>query len=71
LYIGKRLAITHGLAGLPQRVRVVEIHPDAVILDGNHPLAGQVVQLEVYLLSLDSSSNTNRGKPQFDMGGES
>ena len=40
-------------------------------MDGNHPLAGKVINLEVYLLSLDSSSNANQTKQQFDMGGES
>jgi peptidylprolyl isomerase len=71
LYIGKRLTIARGIVGLPRRVTVVEIRPDAVIVDGNHPLAGKAIDLEVYLLSLDSSSNANRGKQQFDMGGES
>jgi peptidylprolyl isomerase len=71
LEVGKRLTAVHGRAGNRRRVTVVEIHSDLVTVDGNHPLAGKVVKLEFSLLSLDSSANANRRKPQFDMGGES
>ena len=71
LFVGKRLTVTRGLAGLPRRVRVIEIRPDAVIVDGNHPLAGKVIEVEVCLLTLDSSSNANSSRQQFDVGGES
>jgi FKBP-type peptidyl-prolyl cis-trans isomerase 2 len=71
LYVGKRLSFTRRLGELPRRVTVVEIRPEAVIVDGNHPLAGKVINLEVYLLSLNSSSNANQTQQQFDMGGES
>jgi hypothetical protein len=33
-------------------------------------LKTRIVKLEVSLLSLDSSSNTNKQKPQFDLGGQ-
>ena len=46
-------------SGRRQRVRVVEINPDSVTVDGNHPLAGKVIELEVNLISLDSSANAN------------
>lgn len=71
LQVGKRLTATRGIAGRRRRVTVVEIKADSVIVDGNHPLAGQVIKLEVCLISLDSSANANRTKPQFDMGSES
>jgi FKBP-type peptidyl-prolyl cis-trans isomerase 2 len=71
LYVGKRLSFTRGLGDLPHRVTVVEIRPEGVIVDGNHPLAGKMIDLEVYLLSLDSSSNANQTKQQYDIGGES
>jgi FKBP-type peptidyl-prolyl cis-trans isomerase 2 len=71
LHVGKRLTAVHGSAGHRRRVTVIEIEPDSVVVDGNHPLAGKVVKLEISLLSLDSSAAANRGKPQFDMGGES
>jgi peptidylprolyl isomerase len=70
LRVGKRLTAVRGIAGRRRRVTVVEIRPDSVIVDGNHPLAGKVVELEVSLLSLDSSSNSNQQKPQFDLGGQ-
>ena len=70
LKVGKRLTAVQRLAGRRQRVTVVEIRSDSVIVDGNHPLAGMVIELEVMLISLDSSSDANRSKPQFDRGGE-
>jgi FKBP-type peptidyl-prolyl cis-trans isomerase 2 len=70
LQVGKRLTAVHGLAGWRRRVTVVEINSDSVVVDGNHPLAGKVVVLEVNLISLDSSADANVSKPQFDMGGE-
>ena len=69
LQVGKRLTAFVASSGRRQRVRVVEINPDSVTVDGNHPLAGKVIELEVNLISLDSSSNTNKQKPQFDLGG--
>src|SRR5687767_12608753 len=57
LQVGKRLTAVYGVAGHRRRVTIVEIRPDSVIVDGNHPLAGKVVKLEVSLISLDSSSN--------------
>ena len=71
LQIGKRLTAVHGLAGRRRRVTVVKITRDSVLVDGNHPLAGKVVVLEVNLLTVDSSADANRSQPQFDMGGES
>lgn len=70
LKVGKRLTAVYGLAGRRRRVTVVEVTPDAVLVDGNHPLAGKVVDLEVNLISLDSSAEANVNKPQFDIGGE-
>jgi len=70
LKVGKRLTAVHGVAGRRRRVTIVEITPDSVVVDGNHPLAGKVVELEVNLLTLDSSADANSSKPQFDMGGE-
>jgi FKBP-type peptidyl-prolyl cis-trans isomerase 2 len=66
LQVGKRLSM-----GASRRVRVVEIKSDSVVVDGNHALAGKVVELEVTLISVDSSSEANRSQPQYDIGGES
>jgi FKBP-type peptidyl-prolyl cis-trans isomerase 2 len=51
-------------------VRVVEIKPDSLIVDGNHPLAGEIVELDMMLVSVDPSSHANKTKQQFEMGGE-
>jgi FKBP-type peptidyl-prolyl cis-trans isomerase 2 len=71
LHVGKLLMAVTAATGRRRRVRVVEIKPDSIVVDGNHRLAGKVITLEVTLISVDSSSNANRSKPQFDMGGES
>ena len=70
LKIGKRLTALVSTSGRRERVRIVKINAKSVTLDGNHPLAGKTVKLEVSLLSLDSSSNANKQKPQFDLGGQ-
>jgi FKBP-type peptidyl-prolyl cis-trans isomerase 2 len=71
LRVGKRLTAVQKGSGRRRRVRVVEIKPHSVVLDGNHLLAGKVIELDVRLVSLDSSANANHRKPQFDLGGES
>lgn len=54
LNVGKRLTGTSGHARRRRRVTVVEINLDSVLVDGNHQLAGKVVELEVLLISLVS-----------------
>ncbi len=54
LHVGQRLTATGVDSGRRRRVQVLEIKPDAVVVDGNHPLAGKVLEVEVQLLSLDS-----------------
>jgi FKBP-type peptidyl-prolyl cis-trans isomerase 2 len=71
LEVGKRLTALQGIAGRRRRVTIVEIRRDSIVVDANHPLAGQVIELEVSLLSLDSSAHANQRNPQFDLGGES
>ncbi len=70
LEVGKRMTAFVASSGRRQRVRIVEIRPDSVTVDGNHPLAGKIIELEVNLISLDSSSNANQQQPQFDIGGQ-
>ena len=69
LKVGKRLTAFVASSGRRERVRVVKINSDSVTVDGNHPLAGKVIELEVNLISLDSSPNANKQKPQFDLDG--
>jgi FKBP-type peptidyl-prolyl cis-trans isomerase 2 len=70
LAVGKRMTAFVASSGRRQRVRIVEIHADSVVVDGNHPLAGKIIELEVNLISLDSSPNANKQNPQFDLGGQ-
>jgi FKBP-type peptidyl-prolyl cis-trans isomerase 2 len=67
LRVGKRLIALSKSSGRQRRVRVVEINPKSIKVDGNHALAGQVIELEVLLISVDRSSDANRS----DLGGES
>ena len=71
LRLGKRLSALSSLSGRRRRVRVVGLNPKTVKVDGNHVLAGQVIELDVQLISVDASSNANRHSPQFETGGES
>jgi peptidylprolyl isomerase len=71
LRVGKRLTARLRKTGRRRMVRIVQVKSESVRVDGNHPLAGRVVTLEVHLISVDSSANANRSNPQFDVGGES
>jgi len=70
LEVGKRLTAVQRITGRRRVVRVIEVRPNSVIVDGNHPLAGKVIELDVTLVSVDSSPEANRTKPQLDVGGE-
>jgi hypothetical protein len=48
---------------------IVQITRSSVFL-ARSSLVERPVELDVSLLSLDSSSTTNQEKPQFDIGGE-
>jgi len=62
LQVGKQLTAFVAASGRRRRVRIVEINGESVTVDGNHPLAGQVIELEVNLISVDSSANANKQK---------
>ena len=70
LKTGKMLTRIEPVSGHREWVRIVELKLHWVVVDGNPPLAGEVVQLDVMLISVDSSSNANLNKQQFEMGGE-
>jgi peptidylprolyl isomerase len=63
LQVGKRLTVGRGNVRRRRRVTVVEIRLDSVLVDGNHPLAGKIIELEVTLISLVSSHNANPNRP--------
>ena len=55
LRVGKRLTSVGVSSGRRRQVQVVEIKPDTVVVDGNHPLAGKTLEVEVQLVSLASA----------------
>ena len=69
LFVGKRLTATSVNSGRRRRVEVAELRPDTVLVDGNHPLAGEVLEVELQLVSLASSSSDD-GDAQHQLGGE-
>lgn len=69
LRVGKRLNSVGVTSGRRHRVRIVSIKPDIVIVDGNHPLAGKVLKMEVQLVALHPSS-AERCESQNDAEGD-
>lgn len=59
LGVGKRRSTVIAATGRPGRLMAAETRLDPV-----------VVELEITLVTLDSSSNANKRKPQFELGGE-
>jgi peptidylprolyl isomerase len=53
LKVGKRLTTIGQKSGRRRKVRVVELTPTTVVVDGNHPLAGKTVEIEFQLLVHD------------------
>lgn len=70
LRVGQWLAHIDPISGHRERMRVVEIKDDILVVDGNHPLAGTAIELDVMLISVDPSAHANKGRQQFDMGVE-
>jgi FKBP-type peptidyl-prolyl cis-trans isomerases 2 len=70
LRIGKRVNVIKAATGERRRVRIVAIRADAVIVDGNHPLAGRTVAIELTLVSLFSTGLSSGAKPRFVLAGE-
>ncbi|MBI2827066.1 MAG: FKBP-type peptidyl-prolyl cis-trans isomerase [Planctomycetia bacterium] len=56
LRVGKKLVVVGRKSGRRRRVRVLELKPHAVLVDGNHPLAGKVLEVELQLVSLRAPS---------------
>jgi FKBP-type peptidyl-prolyl cis-trans isomerase 2 len=54
----------------PTQAAVVDVKAKRMHAAGSLPLVRRIIELEVMLLSLDSSSNANENLPQFDLGGE-
>jgi FKBP-type peptidyl-prolyl cis-trans isomerase 2 len=69
LRVGQRLSFVHRRTGRHLDMTIVQITPSSVFLSRSG-LVERPVELDVSLVSLDSSSTANREKPQFDIGGE-
>jgi peptidylprolyl isomerase len=67
LFVGKRLTATGVNSGRRRRIEVAELRPNTVVVDGNHPLAGEILEVELQLVSLDSSSGETH-QLQHDLG---
>jgi len=66
LTVGKWLTSSGGNSCRRRRVQVVEIKPAVVVVDGNHPLAGKVLDVELQLVSLDAPSAGGKGTTHRD-----
>jgi peptidylprolyl isomerase len=63
LSIGKNLTSVGVNSRRRRQVRVVDIKSDSVVVDGNHPLAGKTLRVEIQLISLKSAgADTRKGK---------
>lgn len=54
-FVGTRLAKVSATSGRRRKVRIVEVKAVTVVVDGNHPFAGKVLEVELLLMSLRSS----------------
>jgi FKBP-type peptidyl-prolyl cis-trans isomerase 2 len=54
LSVGQRLTAVGVTSRRRRQVKVVEVNAETVVIDGNHPLAGRVLLVEVRLIALDS-----------------
>lgn len=61
LRVGKRL-ISSGAMSSRRRVRVMEVREATVVVDGNHPLAGEVLEVELQLVSLVTPARNSAGR---------
>ena len=67
LFVGKRLTATSVNSGRRRRVEIAELRPATVVVDGNHPLAGEILEVQLQIVSLDSSPDYDH-QSQCDLG---
>ncbi len=68
LRVGKRLTTVGVKSGRRRKVRIVELTPTTVTVDGNHLLAGKTVEVEVQLLVHNLAATST--KPKRNLGGK-
>jgi FKBP-type peptidyl-prolyl cis-trans isomerase 2 len=69
LEVGRRLAAVHRATGRRRVVRIQEIAADSILVNGNHPLAGQAVRLDVRLMEVWAWGSSGSSR-EYDDGGE-
>jgi FKBP-type peptidyl-prolyl cis-trans isomerase 2 len=67
LQVGQLLTAVQRTSSQRRRFRVVEVTPYSVIVDGNHPLAGKAVVVEIKVLSINASAPAKSNRLQFDL----
>jgi peptidylprolyl isomerase len=66
LRVGQRLTATGVKSGRRRQVSVAELRLHTVVVDGNHPLAGEILEVELQVVSLNSSSgNEDKARQSF------
>jgi len=60
-YVGARLTLVSAASGRRRKVRIIELKAISVVIDGNHPLAGKVLEAEIMLISLNAPVDTQPG----------
>lgn len=68
LHAGKRLS-TIDTRGRTRRVTIVRVSEDSVVVDANHRLAGEALEVDIRLVSL-VQTHAHQPKPHQDVGGE-
>jgi FKBP-type peptidyl-prolyl cis-trans isomerase SlyD len=59
--------MAEGPGGEPISMRVLEVHPEAFVVDTNHPLAGQRVRFEVEVASVRPASEEEIAEAQAEL----
>jgi FKBP-type peptidyl-prolyl cis-trans isomerase SlyD len=59
--------VAHGPDGEPIAMRVVEVRPEAFVVDTNHPLAGQRVRFEVEVASVRAADEHEIARAQAEL----
>jgi FKBP-type peptidyl-prolyl cis-trans isomerase SlyD len=59
--------VAHGPDGEPVAMRVLQVLPEAFLVDTNHPLAGQRVRFEVQVASVRAADETEISRAQSEL----
>ncbi len=65
-FVGARLAKISTTSGRRRKVRIVEVKAVTVVIDGNHPLAGKVLEIELLLMSMHAPTTDTTTQHRVD-----